>query len=59
MKAAAQILVDCLVVNCTDRVYGVPGESYLYSRPSLIEVKVDQEALTSDVSFAEVRAGAQ
>jgi len=26
---AAQILVDCLVVNGTDRVYGVPGESYL------------------------------
>ncbi len=29
MKTAAQILVDCLVVNGTDRVYGVPGESYL------------------------------
>ena len=28
-KTAAQILVDCLVVNGTDRVYGVPGESYL------------------------------
>lgn len=27
--SAAQILVDCLVVNGTDRVYGVPGESYL------------------------------
>ena len=28
-KTAAQILVDCLVINGTDRVYGVPGESYL------------------------------
>ena len=28
-KTAAQVLVDCLVVNGTDRVYGVPGESYL------------------------------
>jgi acetolactate synthase-1/2/3 large subunit len=28
-KTAAQILVDCLVSNGTDRVYGVPGESYL------------------------------
>jgi acetolactate synthase-1/2/3 large subunit len=28
-KTAAQILVDCLAVNGTDRVYGVPGESYL------------------------------
>lgn len=28
-KTAAQILVDCLVVNGADRVYGVPGESYL------------------------------
>ena len=27
--SAAQILVDCLVVNGTDRIYGVPGESYL------------------------------
>jgi len=29
MKSAAQVLVDCLVMNGTDRVYGVPGESYL------------------------------
>ncbi len=28
-RTAAQILVDCLVINGTDRVYGVPGESYL------------------------------
>jgi acetolactate synthase I/II/III large subunit len=28
-RTAAQILVDCLVSNGTDRVYGVPGESYL------------------------------
>ena len=28
-KTAAQTLVDCLVLNGTDRVYGVPGESYL------------------------------
>jgi acetolactate synthase-1/2/3 large subunit len=28
-KTAAQILVDGLVINGTDRVYGVPGESYL------------------------------
>ena len=28
-KTAAQILVDCLAVNGADRVYGVPGESYL------------------------------
>jgi acetolactate synthase I/II/III large subunit len=28
-QTAAQILVDCLVRNGTDRVYGVPGESYL------------------------------
>ncbi len=26
---AAQILVDSLIINGTDRVYGVPGESYL------------------------------
>ena len=28
-QTAAQILVDCLVLNGSDRVYGVPGESYL------------------------------
>ena len=28
-RTAAQTLVDCLVINGTDRVYGVPGESYL------------------------------
>lgn len=28
-KTAAQVLVDCLVINGTNRVYGVPGESYL------------------------------
>ena len=34
---AAQILVDCLVVNGTDRVYGVPGESYLAVLDALYE----------------------
>jgi acetolactate synthase-1/2/3 large subunit len=28
-NTAAQVLVDCLVINGTDRIYGVPGESYL------------------------------
>ncbi len=51
MKTAAQILVDCLVVNGTDRVYGdtvteteqfaeIFAWAQSYSGPVLIEVKV-------------------
>ncbi len=36
-RTAAQILVDCLVINGTDRVYGVPGESYLAVLDALYE----------------------
>lgn len=46
---AAQILVECLVRNGTDRLYGVPGESYLavldalYGRNDIRYVNCRQE----------------
>jgi len=49
MMTAAEILVECLVRNGTDRLYGVPGESYLavldalYGRNDIRYVNCRQE----------------
>ncbi len=46
-RTAAQILVDCLAANKTERVYGVPGESYL----SVLDALHDR----NDISYINCR----
>ena len=48
-RTGGQILVDCLVTHGTDRIFAVPGESYLpvldalYDRPELALTTCRQE----------------